>query len=1089
MSEIKHRLTRSQLLVWLGHQQSEGAPLYNMVITFEIPEALDVELFRRAFREFVAECDTLRTVFGEHSGQPYRRVLDLMDFEFPHIDLSHRDAPESAYTEWFNQRKGRALDLARCPFDTALLQLSETRFIWYLNQHHLITDARSVSLVFEGTARRYQDLCAGGANPALENTAGALPGTSPPLPSFEEYAAYEHRLEAAGRVDRARDHWLRQSELWQALDPPSFYGHARRNVTTASDRLRIDIGPARVQSLRALAAGRQFGALGADVTLFQILLTVLFAYLHRITGERVLVVGTPSANRANARQRETVGLLMQIFSLRVEIEDGETFMSLHRKVQAESLDFLRHASPGAATPESARSFNLVLNYAKVSSPRLGGVAVRQRFHHAGHGEGHHLLRLQIQDFDDSGDLLLELDLNRGAFGHVPERNTAEHFISTLDAFLNNPGSGVGDYELLSRAERTMLLGGIHQTTAEYGDPRPLHDLFEAAAKKYPERLAVVSEQRKLSYSELDRRAKLLAAALAHAGVGHGDVVGLNLPRDAELIIAMLGVLKAGAAYMVMDIDTPPSRRDLLLDLSKASVVIGTETSAGEALPKVLNLLDVNAGGDTEAYRSRGTGSGSTTIDSPAYVLFTSGSTGEPKGVVCKHRGVINLLEDFEGRAPLKDDVHCAWWTSPSFDVSVYEIYSALTAGRTLHMVPESARADGRRYLKWLASKRVQSAYAPPFMLNEIRALLGGGHDAPPLERLLVGVEPIAEETLAGIAKALPNLRIINGYGPTETTICTTLYSLPRGSAPDRNTPIGTPVRNTRLYLLDRSMGLTPFGAVGEIYVGGDGLASGYLNRPDLTAASFVANPFDAAPEARLYKTGDLARYLPDGNLMFLGREDDQIKLRGQRIEPGEVERALALHPAVRDVLVIAAERRGRKRLVAYIVLHAPSDTSEPDWPRWLETRLPRYMIPGAYIVLPAFPLTASGKIHRGALPVPVEIDRSALPSRAPETPLEFTLAEIFKEVLELPSVDVDAHFLELGGDSIRAMLIATKACESGLQLAPRQIFEAGTIGALARVLEGSKEPARTTSVAANPVSASEMEDVLAEFGEDLDDEP
>ncbi len=1086
MSESKNHLTRSQLLVWLGQQQSPDAPLYNMVITFEIPTALNVDLFRRAYREFVADCDALRTVFEEHVGQPYRRVLDRMDFEFRLIDFSHHDDPESAYAEWFKRRQGLPFDLARCAFDTALIQLSPGRFIWYLNQHHIITDGRSVSLVFEATAMRYQALSADNDNLVSKTDTEVSPALKP-SPSFEDYAAYEHRLEGEGRIELAQHYWQQQSKLWQALDRPCFYGHAQHHITTASDRYQIKIGPVRGKTLRALATSQQFGALSADVTLFQILLTVLFAYLYRITGETVLVVGAPSANRTNARQRETVGLLMQVFSLRVEIEANDTFRSLHRKVQAESLNFLRYASPGAASPESARAFNLVLNYAKLSSLSLGEVAVQQRFHHAGHGEAHHLLRLQVQDFDNSGELLLELDLNRGAFGYVAGPDTAEHFISTLDAFLSNIDSGLDEYELLSATERQLLLGEMQQTTVEYAGLRPLNELFEAAVEAHPERLAVVSEQFELSYLELDRRVNHLAADLAQAGVGNDDIVGLILHRDTELIIAMLAVLKVGAAYMPIDVNTPPTRRDCLLDVGKVRVIISTDTLQAEVCVEGRIRLVVNARSNARIYKS---GNNTATIDSPAYVLFTSGSTGEPKGVVCKHRGVVNLLEDFEQRHSLQDDIHCAWWTSASFDVSVYEIYSALTVGRTLYIVPESARADGRRFLEWLSAKRIQSAYAPPFMLNEISALLEDGSHAPALRRLLVGVEPIAEETLARIARGLPNLQIINGYGPTEATICTTLYSLPQGSAPDRNTPIGRPVRNTSLYLLDQSMGLTPFGAVGEIYVGGDGLACGYLNRPDLTAASFVTNPFDSDSQARLYKTGDLARYLPDGNLMFLGRGDDQIKLRGQRIEPGEVERALVAHPAVRDVLAIATQGEGDKQLIAYIVTHAPTNASGLDWLKWLETRLPRFMIPSAFIILDAFPLTTSGKIDRGALPSPAKVDRVALPTRAPETPLEHTLAEIFGAVLELPSIDVDAHFLELGGDSIHAMLIATRACESGLQLAPLQIFEAGSISALASVLDGSPGQERTSEPGSGkPVSASEMEDVVAEFGEDLDDDP
>ncbi|MEH6824418.1 MAG: amino acid adenylation domain-containing protein [Motiliproteus sp.] len=1138
MAESKKPLTRSQWLVWLGQQQAPNVPLYNMAISFDIPTSLDVGLFRRAFRDLVADCDSLRTVFAEHLGQPYRRVLAQIDFDFPHIDFSLQHDPESACQTWIKQRQILPLDLAHRTFDTALLQLSATHFFWYLNQHHIITDGRSVSLIFEAVAARYQARC---DKPQYDHTpcehtlyeqahdpvdASVTRGSAEenaPLPPFEDYAAYEQRLQTEGRTERSKHYWQQQAQQWQVLDRACFYGHTQSHATTACDRFLVDIGPARTKSLRNLAASQQFGALSAEVALFQMLLTLLFASLYRITGQSVLVVGAPSANRANVRQRNTVGLLMQLFSLRVEIEPNDSFQTLHHKVQTESLNYLRHAVPGAASPESARAFNQVLNYTKVSALHLGEVTVQQRFHHAGHGEAHHLLRLQVQDFEDSGELLLQLDLNRSAFSHVTKANTVEHFISTLDVFLNNPDAGLDEYELLSCCERTWLKEYNHNT-AEYRQQRPLNELFEAVVVVHPQRLALVSEQIMLSYFDLDRRANQLALTLLQSGVGHGSVVGLNLPRSSEQIIAMLAVLKVGAAYMPIDVDTPAARRDSLLDLAEAAAVISTKTitevtedDKQRTTPTNGRIwLNVNALEGPASDRSFISAANNATIDSPAYVLFTSGSTGEPKGVVCTHRGVLNLLEDFEQRNPLTDDIHCAWWTSASFDVSVYEIYSALTQGRTLHIVPEHARADGRRFFQWLCTQQIQSAYAPPFMLNEMRTLLEDGHRAPPLERLLVGVEPITEQTLAAIRSAMPKLQIINGYGPTEATICTSLYNLPQGAAHERNTPIGRPVKNSSLYLLDQSLQLVAPGAVGEIYIGGHGLACGYLNRPDLTAASFVNNPFDLNPEARLYKTGDQAYFLPDGNLMFLGRVDDQIKLRGLRIEPGEVERALVENPRVRDALVMALnkdknkQQQGDKELIAYIVPLPDSKAPRDDWSHWLGTRLPRFMIPSAYVELKAFPLTASGKIDRNRLPAPRYIAPSPTPVRAPTSPLEHTLAKIFSKVLALAEIDIDAHFLELGGDSIQAMLIAANACESGLQLAPRQIFETGSIAALAEVLENAQEPPETIRAilkqqesdqpnsvqpslskagflqprATKSVSVLEMEQVLAEFGED-----
>lgn len=1076
MPETSSDLTGSQLSVWLGQQQSPRAPLYNMVITFEIHGVVHADLFKQAFQVFLDNCDTLRTVFEECSGQPARRVLPQMACDMDLLDFSREDDPDAHFLRWREERQELIFELSKCAFDTALVRLAPDRFIWYLNQHHIITDGASISLIFDATAARYRALC----GDVLDNLGD--------LSSFEAYANHEHRLKATGRIERAKDYWQASSRRARSMNPLSFYGHAQGQPTTRSDRKTVFLGVQRNKALKALSRRKDFGALTPDVALFEILLTVLIAYLYRTSGEPALAIGTPSANRSSLKQRDTIGLLMQVFALCFEIDEEETFETLHRKVRAEGQNFLRHATPGSAGPTLARDFNVMFNYAKVKALHLGDSVVQQRFHHVGHSEAHHYLRLHVQELEDTGELLLELDLNHGAFDATFLNSAAEHFIETLDAFLDGSTTRLKDYELLPESEREKILVELNDTSAPYRRERPLNRLFEEAVANHPARIAVTSGSHSLSYLELDDQANKLAAALSQSGAGDGDVVGLLLDRSVEMIVAMLAVLKTGAAYMPVGGDVPSSRRSAMLEIGNVAVVIYDDAYEAEASASGRISLHVDSNGRAVVSAPTPPEIASTRFDAPAYVLFTSGSTGEPKGVVCKHRSVMNLLEDFEQRRPLLDGANCAWWTSELFDVSVYEIYSALAFGRTLHIVPKQVRGDGRRYLSWLTENRIQSAYAPPFMLEEAAEQLESEGEGPPLERLLVGVEPILEETLARISAQLPQLQIINGYGPTEATVCTTLYSLGQ-NAPRRNTPIGRPVRNTGLYLLDESLRPVPVGAVGEIYVGGDGLACGYLNRPDLTAERFVTNPFVPDPQARLYRTGDLARYLPDGNLMFVGRADDQLKIRGQRLEPREVELALLAHPAVREALVISREQDGEVRLVAYLVANQHPTLTAQDWYRWLSGRLPSFMIPSAYMVLDAFPLTVSGKVDRQALPPPPKrADCNTETARAAVTPLEHALSEIFADILELSSVDVEADFLELGGDSIDALRIAVKASEAGLQLTPRQIFEASTISSLARLVETAPEAVQARPAkSGNQVSPSEMADVLAEFGEDLDE--
>ena len=1076
-------LTRSQLLVWLGQQQYPDAPLYNMVITFEFPREMHADRFRAAFQGVVDDCDALRSIFEVRSGTPLRKVLDRLDCRMGYVDFSDEPQPERCYFEWFERRKLRRIDLGAMAFDTALVKLSATRFIWYLNQHHIITDGRSVSLVYDAIATRYGRL---DGNHSRDTRSSDDVAPVPDTSSFEAYAVSEHRLAASKSSQRAADHWLDRARAWQTHAPLEFYGHPRRSVTTESDRVTIELGASRGKALRSLARSKELGVLTPDVSLFQILLTVLFAHVHRITGQRTVTIGALSANRSGARQRRTIGLFMQVFSLSLEIEPGETFASLHRNVQAESLVFLRYAAPGVASPQTAGAFNVVLNYAKVAQPDLFGEPVVQTFHHAGHGEPHHWLRLQVQDFEHSDTLLLELDLNRGAFGHVPRQAAAQHFIGAIDAFLADRSLEVAGYAVLPRDEYTRVIETLNKTHEPYRGKLPLIERFEHAAKTWPDRTALVSEDSRMSYRQLDRQANGLARALRHAGVSRGDVAGVILDRGADSIVAILAVLKAGGVFMPMEYDVPPLRRDLMLALAGSQVAI-CDPSHREPL-QTLGVTCIEVDSVEAAHSPPDLGSEASDVTRPAYVLFTSGSTGEPKGVICRHLGVVNLLEDFEQIAPLPADAVCAWWTASTFDVSIYEIFSALTFGRTLWVVPDQMRADGASYLDWLARQRIQSAYAPPFMLDGIAAALEGGASYPPLERLLVGVEPIPEDTLARLYAALPKLMIVNGYGPTEATICTTLYPVPRELDGRRNTPIGRPVRNTTLYLLDDTMQPVPFGAVGEIYVGGDGLAVGYLGRAELTAERFVTAPFLAETQGPLYRTGDLGHYLADGNLMYVGRADQQLKFRGQRLEPGEVEFALREHESVREALVMIQEVNGAPTLVAYLISHSKEVLSRREWSQWLAGRLPRFMIPTAYVALDAFPSTTSGKIDRRALPLPGDVGAAANP-RSAETPMERRLAEIYKEVLELSDLDMDAHFLDLGGDSIKAMQIAARACDTGITLTPRHVFDAATIGEAALLaVQDAQIPLQATTTVSRPVSAQEMEDILAQFGEDPEDE-
>ncbi|MCP4661953.1 MAG: amino acid adenylation domain-containing protein [bacterium] len=521
----------------------------------------------------------------------------------------------------------------------------------------------------------------------------------------------------------------------------------------------------------------------------------------------------------------------------------------------------------------------------------------------------------------SGDsLALDCKFDKALFHHSTILRMLAHLRVLIEGMIVDPERRVSSLPLLTEADRHQLLVEWNDTAAPCPWESPIHPRFEAQVERTPDAVAVVADERWLSYAELNRRANRLAHHLRGLGVGPEVRVGILLERSAELVVGILGTLKAGGAYLPLAANHPQERLAFMVKDSGAAVVVTQMRlicQPGEAVARVV-YLDVE--GERLARCTATNPASGTWGENLACVLFTSGSTGQPKGVGIAHRGLLNLLADFAERKPIGEGDRCGWWTSAGFDVSCYEIFSALLCGASLYIVPDELRVASRGYVDWLCSHQMTSAYVPPFALSDLLTRVVETPATLALRRLLVGVEPIREALLAAIKARIPGLELINGYGPTEATVCSTLYSVSPACGNERNSPIGRPVWNTRIHLLDGSLQPVPCGVPGELMIGGVGLTRGYLNRSGLTADRFLPDPLSPEPGARLYRTGDLARYRPDGNLEFLGRIDHQIKVRGFRIEPGEIESVLRTHPAVREAIVIACgDTPGHQELVGYVV--------------------------------------------------------------------------------------------------------------------------------------------------------------------------
>ncbi len=1031
-------LTFAQQRLWFLHQLDPGSAAYHMAGVLELEGAVNVPALEGALREIARRHEALRTTFTLAGESPVQVIAAEPELELPVVDLSSLADPlrgaEVRRIETAEARRG--FDLGRGPLlRVRLLRLGPEEHRLAVVMHHIVADGWSLGVMLRELGQLYL------RSPAL-----------PELPvQVADYAVWQRRW-LDGEALRSRLAWW-QGELAGA-DPSLPLPTDRRPVGTVSNSaaLRFRLSPTLTQGLEALSRTR-------GATLFMTLLAGWNALLYRYSGQRDLSVGSPVANRDRTEIEGLIGFFVNTLVLRTSLDGAETFGDLLGRVRESTLGAYDHQDlPFEKLVEELRPdrgavptplFQVFLALQNAPTPRLDLPGLTARLEPVEIGTPKTDLAL---DFQREGEELAgSLEYGTDLFDAATIARLARHLERLLAGASADPHVPLSLLQVLSDEERDHLLLDLNPTAT---DPPSglLHEHVAAWAERTPDAPAVLFEGDRLTYRDLESRTNRLAHYLIVQGVRPGARVGLWLERSVDVIVGILGALKAGAAWVPLDPAHPLERLAFMARDAGLSVLLTTQAIAealgtlDAELPEgtVRILLDADRRPIEDRPDSppllRLTG------NSLAYILYTSGSTGRPKGVCCHHAGVINLLEEIQRLAPLPAGAVASLWTSLSFDVSVYDIFSALLFGGTVDVVPDRVRSDGRAFAEWLAERKIESSYVAPAMLGQLEEVLR--HTPIPLKRLLVGVEPIPEPLLAAIAARCPGLCIVNGYGPTETTIATTEYPITSTAALDRNTPIGKPVRNTRVYLLGPDLELRPAGVAGELYAAGVGVSWGYRGLPDLTAERFLPDPFSTISGERMYRTGDLARWLPDGNLAFLGRIDQQVKIRGVRVEPGEIEAALRDHPQVRDAAV--APRfglDGELRLVAWVVGEAPPAALRD----FLRALLPEVMVPAAFLPLDALPLTVNGKVDRAVLPDP-DWQRPDLRGGyvAPRTLVEEMLADLWKDLLGIEQVGIHDSFFDLGGHSLKAGQLVLRVRDLfEVELPVRTVFEAPTVAGLA----------------------------------------
>jgi amino acid adenylation domain-containing protein len=1031
--------TFAQQRLWFLEQLQPEQTAYLIPWSLRIEGDLNSGALERSLSEIIHRHEILRTTFSWKDERPVQ-VVGQRSFSLPLVDLSGKSHPEEEAEQLARAEARMPLDLERGPLVRGqLLRVSPSLHILLLTMHHIIFDGWSRRIFIQELSALYDAFRAGLPSP--------LPA---PKLQYADYAVWQRRQLQGAKLEKQLSYWREQlAGMPPALELPT--DRPRPAVQTFHGaKLPLEFSKEFTEKLNTFSR-RQ------NVTPFMTLLAGFQCLLSRHSGQNDVAVGTPIANRNRAELEEIVGLFANTLVFRSQISSEQTFHDLLAQVQKTSLDAYANQDVPfeKLVEELSPERNLAQNplfqvlFSLQNAPqrafKLGDLKVG--LIDLGDASAKFDLSIFLREAPDG--IRGRVEYNTDLFDTGTIQRLLEHYRVLLTAAVANPALRVSELPLLTEGERKQIVEKWNATRAGYAREACLYEAIEQQAARVPEGVACVQpgetaeQDRYISYGELNARANQLARALRRRGAGPGVRIGVFVERSLEMMVALLGIQKSGAAYVPLDPGYPAERIRLILEDAQPKVLV-TQSSLTSVLPESTGgVLLLDCEWKQIAEESTGNVEKRATADDLAYVIFTSGSTGRPKGVEIRHGAVVNLLTFMARELHMGSDDVVPALASFAFDMCIPELYLALTTGGRVVIGNKDLAANGEELAGLLRRTGATVVHATP---TTWRLLLEAGFTGKGLKRV-IGAEPLPRELCRRLLEADPSL--YNFYGPTETTVWSTWHQFRSAEEP---VVVGRPIANTQVYILDERRQPVPIGVAGELYIGGDGLARGYLKREELTAEKFVPHPFSQDPNAKLYRTGDLARYLADGNVQYLGRSDYQVKVRGYRIELGEIESAISKHSSVQECVVTAREDvEGDKRLVAYVIPAADHAVDVAELRVWLKQRLPEYMVPAAVVELKAFPLTPNGKVDRKALPAP-EYTRPELESeyQAARTPAEEMLSTIWAEVMKLTNVGVHDNFFELGGHSLLATQVVARIREVfEVELPLRALFEAPTIAGLA----------------------------------------
>jgi len=1047
-------LSFAQTRLWFLDRLQPDSAFYNIPLALRLFGQLNIAALQSSINEIIRRHEALRTNFATVEGQPVQVIASTFDCQVQVVNLLHLPEThrEIEAQRCVNEEVNRPFNLEQEPLlRGTILQLGETEYLLLLTMHHIISDGWSLGIFVRELTELYQAFCT------------EKPPVLPELPvQYADFALWQRQWLTGEILETQLHYWKEQLK------------NAPNLLELPTDRAR-----AAVQTFRG---GYYYAAFSkelsvelatlskrAGVTLFMTLLAAFQTFLYRYSGQDDIVVGTPVAGRNRRELERLIGFFVNTLVLRTDLGGNPSFEQLLNRVREVALQGYTHQDlpfeqlVEALQPTRNLSYTplfqvmFALDDGTVPSMELLDLTVSS--YSVEIVTAKFDLTLSMENTADG--LVAEWEYNSDLFDEITIARMATHFQTLLEGIVANSKQAISDLPLLTPAERQQLLVEWNNTAKDYPQEKCIYHLFEEQVERTPDAVAVVFEEKKLTYRELNAKANQLANYLRSLGVGPEVLVGICVERSLEMIIGLLSILKAGGAYVPLDPNYPSDRLAFMLEDSSVPVLL-TQEKLLEKLPAhSARVICLDSDSKEIASYPKENPLSSVKPENLAYVIYTSGSTGKPKGVLIQHGSLVNYTTAASAEYRIQKCDRILQFSSMSFDVSAEEIYTSLTSGAALVLRTDTMLDSVEGFLGKCSNWKITVLALPTAYWHEITGFLNSEKFTLPssLRLIIIGGEKALPERLkAWLESVGQQVRLVNNYGPTETTVGATIYKLSTADTTLKEVPIGRPMGNVQTYILDRNHQPIPIGVPGELYIGGAGLARGYLNRPDLTDERFIPHPFGESRTERLYKTGDLVRYLSDGNIEYVGRIDDQVKVRGFRIELGEIEAALSQHPNLLHATVALREDiPGQKSLVAYTVPLQEPAPNVGELRGFLKQQLPDYMIPNAFVTLAALPITPNGKVDRRLLPAPdINSLIQTLEFVAPQTPIEELVASIWEKVLGVEQASVTANFFELGGHSLLATQVISQLNSSlGLHLPLSKLFELPTVASISSYIDAT----------------------------------